>query len=327
MEKNLLLVLLLALLLLAGCAQKDNGTQTTGSPAQNEQTLKTREESIPKDAVKVVPANDQYAPVLHSSEWTDPVPLEEPINTAGAEDSPFVTSDGNSLYFFFTPDVRVPPEKQLLDGVTGIYVSKKINGAWSNPERVVLQDSGKLSLDGCEFVQGDTMWFCSAREGYTGIHLFTAEQKNGKWQDWKYVGDKLTNYGVGEMHLSSDGNELYFHSPRAGGKGQLDIWISRKVNGEWQIPENLEALNSPENEGWPFISQDGSELWFLRTYLGSPGIFRSKRVNGRWSAPELIISSFAGEPTLDNSGNLYFVHHFFKDGKMLEADIYVAYKK
>jgi len=41
----------------------------------------------------------------------------------------------------------------------------------------------------------------------------------------------------------------------------------------------------------------------------------------------MIISQFAGEPTLDKEGNIYFTHHFFKDGVMLEADIYVAMKK
>jgi hypothetical protein len=49
------------------------------------------------------------------------------------------------------------------------------------------------------------------------------------------------------MHITADG-ELYFHSARAGGKGQYDIWVTRKVNGEWQQPENIAAVNSPENE-------------------------------------------------------------------------------
>jgi len=35
----------------------------------------------------------------------------------------------------------------------------------------------------------------------------------------------------------------------------------------------------------------------------------------------------ATEPSLDNEGNTYFTHHFFRDGVMLEADIYVAYRK
>ena len=298
---------------------------------QNRQQLPTRNRAsaIPSDAVKMTPATDLFPPVLHSSEWSEPVPLSSAINTAGAEDSPFILPDGSALYFFFTPDVRVPVEKQVLDGVTGIYVSKRVNGSWTVADRVILQDSGKLALDGAEFVQGDMMWFASAREGYTGVNLFTAEFQNGKWSNWQYVGDRLMkDYQVGEMHITADGNEMYFHSPRDGGKGQLDIWVTRKLNGEWQPPENVEAVNSAENEGWPFVSQDGNELWFTRTYLGSPAVFRSMKINGTWSEPELIVSQFAGEPTLDANGNLYFVHHFYSnESRMIEADIYVAHRK
>ena len=49
--------------------------------------------------------------------------------------------------------------------------------------------------------------------------------------------------------------------------------------------------------------------------------------DGEWQEPELIVSQFAGEPTLDSQGNLYFVHHFYRDGRMIEADIYVSRKK
>jgi len=220
----------------------------------------TRENAIPTGAVKVTPETDLFPPILHSDEWMQPVPLAEAINTAGGEDSPFVTPDGQTLYFFFTPNVTVPAEKQLLDGVTGIYASKKQNDEWDTAQRVILQDTGKLALDGAAFVQDNTMWFASAREGYTGVNLFTAEFKDGKWSNWQYVGDKLMKeYQVGEMHITADGAELYFHSARAGGKGQLDIWITRKNSGEWQEPENVAAVNTQENEGWPFLSQDGNE--------------------------------------------------------------------
>jgi hypothetical protein len=287
-----------------------------------EPDMLTREDAIPENAVKITPDTDVYPPILHKNEWEEPVSLE--INTAGAEDSPFIYE--NNLFFFFTPDPNVPAEKQVLDGVTGIYVSQKENGAWSTPERVVLQDSGKLALDGCAFVQGTTIWFCSAREGYTGVHWFTAEFQNGKWTDWK-ESPFDPEYEVGELHITADGTELYFHSYRPGGKGGLDIWVSKKVNGVWQSPSNVAVVNSVENEGWPYITVDGTELWFNRQYKGSPAVFRSKRVNGVWQDPELIISQFAGEPTLDKDKNIYFVHHFYKDGKMIEADIYVAYHK
>jgi hypothetical protein len=87
------------------------------------------------------------------------------------------------------------------------------------------------------------------------------------------------------------------------------------------------VVNTPENEGWPFVTQNGSELWFTRTYLGSPAIFRSECVNGTWQEPQLILSQFAGEPSLDDAGNIYFTHHFYNQSGMVEADIYVAYHK
>ena len=298
-------------------------------PPQEIPVAPSRESSIPTGAVKLTTETDLNPPVLHSDGWKQPVPLGDGVNTAGGEDSPFMLPDGNTLYFFFTPNVTVPVEKQVLDGVTGIYVSKRQNGTWSAAERVVLQEAGKLALDGAAFVQDDTMWFASAREGYTGVNLFTAEHRDGKWINWQYVGDKLMKiYQVGEMHITANGAELYFHSPRADGKGQLDIWVSQNVNGEWQDPRNMEVVNTQENEGWPFLSQDGTELWFTRTYMGTPAVYRSIKLNAVWQEPQLIVSQFAGEPTLDNEGNLYFVHHYFNNAsKMVEADIYVAYRE
>jgi hypothetical protein len=293
----------------------------------NKLVLHERMQSLPADVVKITPELDNYPPKLHSAEYHTPVPLPWPVNTAGAEDSPFVLPDGKTLYFFFTPDVRVPVGQQLLDGVTGIYQSKKMDGgAWSEPARVVLND--EISLDGAVFIRDNVMWFASARVGYTGVNWFTAELIGEKWQNWKYAGGQFpASYEVGELHFTADWNELYFHSGRAGGKGRYDIWVTRLVNGQWQEPENIPAVNSAEYDGWPYVSQDGNELWFNRTYLGTPSIFRSLKVNGQWGTPELIVSQFAGEPTLDNAGNLYFVHHYYRDNVMLEADIYYAARK
>ncbi|MBN1415786.1 MAG: hypothetical protein JW973_11850 [Bacteroidales bacterium] len=285
---------------------------------------KTRWESIPATAVKIIPETDVYPPVLHSSGWESPVPLDTTINTAGGEDSPFIPADRDELYFFFTPDVSVPAEKQLFDGVTGIYVSHYNGSAWQIPERVLLQNPGKLALDGAEFVQGNEMLFASAREGYTGIHWFSAEFVDGKWTNWQNA-DFNPDFEVGELHIHD--NELYYHSARQGGKGQYDIWKLTQQNEEWQDPVNIEVVNSSENDGWPYVTPDGNELWFTRTYLGSPAVFRSLKMNDEWQEPTLILSQFAGEPTLDKEGNIYFVHHFYKDGQMIEADIYVAYKK
>jgi hypothetical protein len=334
--ENILFAVILALMvaaatLISGCAApaapQPTQTPTPKLPAPKPQL--TRDQAIPSTAVKIMPEQDIYPPILQSDKYEQPVPVSGPINTAGAEDSAFITPDGNTLYFFFTPDPSIPPQKQLLDGVTGIYMAKKQNGEWGQPQRVWLQNQDELSIDGCEFVQGDTMWFCSARQGNSrDVDMWTAEYKDGKWTSWQNAGKKLNvEYNIGELHITADGNEMYYHSGRPGGQGGYDIWVTKKINGEWQPPENVSAVNSPDAEGWPFISQDGNELWFTRFYQGSPAIFISRKVGGEWSQPEVVISQFAGEPSLDTQGNLYFTHHFYKDGKMLEADIYIAQPK
>lgn len=286
----------------------------------------SRESKIPSHIVKITPETDVVKPILHSDEFEKPVPAPGQINTAGAEDSPYIAVDSNTFYVWTTPDPNIPPNKQLDDGVTGIYSLKKIDGTWQEPERVMLQKKGKVALDGCQFVQGNKIWFCSAREGYAGMHWFTAEYKNGKWQNWKDAGFN-PGYEIGELHITEDGQEMYYHSEREGGLGGYDIWMTKKVDNKWQEPIHLDAVNTKEYEGWPYVNKEKNELWFTRTYLGMPAIFRSKKINNKWQEPKLIVSHFAGEPTFDSEGNLYFTHHYYKDSVMLEADIYIAYKK
>ena len=244
--------------------------------------------------------------------------------THNPREAGFILPDGNTLYFFFTPDVRVPVQQQVVDGVTGIYMTRKVNGEWQKPERVYLQRPGKAGLDGCEFVLDNLMYFCTVREGYTGIHWFKADFREGKWSNWKIADDELKaeEYNTGELHIYGD--ELYFHSDdKPGGKGGRDIWMSKKVDGIWQVPVNVEAVNTERDDGYPALSPDGSELWISRDY----GTWRSKRQNGEWSEPELMFSPLAGEPTIDGAGNVYFTHHFFKNDTMIEADIYIASRK
>ncbi len=112
------------------------------------------------------------------------------------------------------------------------------------------------------------------------------------------------------------------------GAGGQDLWRSdRDASGAWSPAVNVAQVNTSADEGWPYLTPDGGELWFTRQYMGSPAIFRALRTPDGWSEPEMIVERFAGEPTLDAQGNLYFVHHYFRDGVMLEADLYVARRR
>jgi len=295
---------------------------------------KSREDAIPDDAIKYTPEMDLFLPVIHSTEWSDPVPMPGPVNTAGGEDACFILPDGNTFFFFFTPDVNVPANEQLFDGVTGIWWCQKQGNTWTEPTRVLL--STNLALDGAPFYQDNTLWFASFRVVNYGEDgdMWTATYENGEWKNWENAGQLLNEvYNIGEMHLSSDGNTMYFHRESSPGSGEYDLFTTTFIDNNWTEPENLgPPISTTMDDSRPFVTEDENELWFTRPstkgYTG-PAVCQSiKNPDGTWGEPVEIVSNFAGEPTLDVEGNLYFVHHFFDESMtMIEADIYVAYRK
>ena len=302
------------------------------STDNEDNTPPTRLESLPDDAVKQTPMIDNFPPVMHSELWGDPIPMPGPVNTAGAEDSPFITNNDDWFFFFFTPDLNIPAEQQLLDQVTGIWWSKLESGTWTEPERIILNND--IALDGAPFVQRDSLWFASARVGnYRPIDFYIATYNGHEWGNVVNAGQRLNEeIQVGELCLSSDGRTIYYGTDASGGYGGYDLWKTEYIDGEWADPVNLGPdINSAGTEYQPFITADGGEIWFTgQSHLGytGPAIFRSINLGDTaWSAPEEIISNFAGEPSLDSHGNIYFVHHFATPStELIEADIYVAYK-
>jgi len=301
--------------------------------------------SIPTDATKVTPETDALPPILQLAGYQQPVPFPGPVTSAGAEDSPFISPDGTEFFYFFTPSARIPAERQLTDTVTGIWTSHlTTDGEWSEPSRVVLHDD--LSLDGCETLHDDLLWFCSVRAGnLREIDIYTADRPSTAsdpgspvvWQNVTNVGEHLNlDIVLGELHVTADGREIYFHRPALDdeeGYGGVDLWVTRLVDDIWQPAENLgPRINTVGDDLLPFVTSDGSELWFTsasRLGYQGPSVFRSRRLpDGSWDWPVEAVSQFAAEPTLDDAGNLYFAHHFYADDgtPMIEADIYVAYR-
>lgn len=294
--------------------------------------LISRGESIPADFVKVTPDFDDHFPQLNSSftsVWEDPVPMPGPINTAGVEDSPYITSDGDRFFFWFTPDILKGSVECINDGATGIYESTLDGNDWSQPERVFL---GWDALDACPTYYESTLYFCSIREG--PIDMWAATENGDDWTDIRRLSDNLgISTEIGEMHVTDGGNKIFYGHVGSDG---LDYNISmiEKIGGEWQDPVSIDAVNTDDSENLPFVSSDGTELWFTRSVISegslqAPEVYRSVWTGTEWDEPDMIVTSLAGEPSLDGDGNLYFTHHFWNDttSRMVESDIYVCYRK
>lgn len=272
---------------------------------------------------------DLYPPIVHSESYAQAKPISGAVNSAGLEDSPFITPDGKTLFFFYTPNPDTPAVEQLENGITGIYRSRSLDGVWSEPERLHFDAKEGSALDGCPTYHAGELWFCSIREGnYRDIDIWISRLTANGWQETRNGGEIINHeLMMGEMHLSPDGNTLIYHKPATNGRNDYDLWQVERTGERWGNAEPITPLNSSEDDSRPALSPDGNTLWFTRTYRGTPAIFRSKWTGDSWSSPELMISQFAGEPSIDNEGNIYFTHHFFKDDKMIEADIYVAEKQ
>ena len=86
--------------------------------------------------------------------------------------------------------------------------------------------------------------------------------------------------------LSADGNTLFFSSDRPGGEGGLDLYMARKLpDGNWGLAQNLgKTINTPYNEDFPQLSDDGNTLYFSST--GLPGMGGADIYHSNWY-PEL----------------------------------------
>lgn len=293
---------------------------------------RTRAESIPPTATKVSPDADVHPPLLEpafDTYYETPMPLPGPINTAGFEDSPFITADGEEFYFWFTPDLAGWNQAHT-DGVTGIWRSRRDGTSWTEPERVYLGFFGDEMLDGAPTVFEDTLWFASARSGgVRELDMWRATFEGGHWVDWTNAGQLLNGtYRIGELHVADEGDTLFFDSDRENETGMKDIWVTGRDGNTWTQPEPVTAVNTSLNEGWPYVSPDGAELWFTRVN-GGPQVWVSLLDGGEWQPPIKVLDALAGEATFDPDGNLYFVHHFWDDlnNTAIESDIYVCRRR
>lgn len=221
----------------------------------------------------------------------EPVNLGSNVNTVMDEYWPSLSADEQTLVI--TRLVNM----QQLDGLLqeDFYFSNKTKGGWS-----FMQDAGfPLNTPDNEGAQsisanGKLMVFtvCNRRGVIGRCDIYFSVKEGDQWSFPKNMGGPInTSAKETQPSLSADGRTLYFASDRAGGKGGLDIWMSKQnEDGSWQIPVNLgDSINTIGDEESPFIHPDDQTLYFCSDYLiglGGRDIFYSRRKkDGTWGRP------------------------------------------
>jgi hypothetical protein len=151
------------------------------------------------------------------------------------------------------------------------------------------------------------------------IDWYYATWEGGVWGGVTHSGTWMNqDVAVGELHITNGYREIYFASRQAGGSGEFDLWMAEATADGWSDRENLGLeVNSAGDENQPFVTEDGSELWFTAaSRRGKPGpaVFQCLRLrDSSWGDCREIVSNFAGEPSLTGDGRtMYFVHHFYR---------------
>ncbi|MDF1570946.1 MAG: OmpA family protein [Bacteroidales bacterium] len=190
---------------------------------------------------------------------------------------------------------RDDSEGKAIHGATGesfadIYSSTMDRkGKWSVP--VPVEPLNSEFEDGAVSFTSDfsTLYMTRCKMGkneQVACQIYTSSRSGAQWSDpapLDIIGDSITS---AHPAISPDGQTLYFVSDMPGGIGGNDIWVVTKEGGSWGDPKNLgEEINTPGNELFPFVHDDGT-LYFSsgsRIGMGGLDIYKARKDElGNW---------------------------------------------
>ncbi|MBN2758134.1 MAG: OmpA family protein, partial [Bacteroidales bacterium] len=223
--------------------------------------------------------------------------ISENINSTAHEYAPVITFDNKTIYF-----CGRNREKNI--GGEDIFVSKFINGQWSEPELIngvntpyAHEAPLAISADGNTLIiyyDKDIYYSDKIQPGWTQPRKFPSINIDYSWEadamlssNGKailFISDRKDN--IGQHHVFGQ----LFHGSH---KGNLDIYVSTKTEDGWSEPINLgEKINTPYGERSPFLHPDMKTLYFSsegHAGLGNLDVFKSTRLNDtswiEWSEP------------------------------------------
>ncbi len=115
---------------------------------------------------------------------------------------------------------------------------------------------------------GKRLIFEANFNGYWKLYQ-TVLKKDNSWTDPEYI-TKINDFKgssvfIGGPFLTYDENMIIFTSDCSGGFGDLDLWYSKREGENWSEPVNMgRKINTPSYEGFPSLSADGKDLYFVR---------------------------------------------------------------
>ncbi len=198
------------------------------------------------------------------------------INSVHDDFNPFV-SDNESFMIFNSN--RGPESRVLTNGemMTDIFISRDLLGKWEVAKGIgtmINQPERNEEVVGVA-ADGKTVVLAFSTDSLKGDLLVAPKEGEVFFEPQRLVKPVNSFKSETAATLSPDGNTIYFVSDREGTIGGLDIFrVTKLPTGEWSEPMNLgENINTKEDEDLPFISADGTKLFFSSEGHNSIGGF------------------------------------------------------
>lgn len=197
----------------------------------------------------------------------------------------------------------------LLFILAATYLTYGQSAIFSNPGMLV-NTSGDDYSPSCT-ADGKTIVFSSRSEEESTHKIYTCTNNSGTWTEPYPILEVSSESNDETPFISADGQILLFSSDRPGGYSPsatadnnkritFDIYISRKVNGQWTLPELVAGdVNTNMNERSPSLSTDGRTLFFTRfpyRNISKSVIYMASWNNGKFTGAKPLPESI-------NSGN------------------------
>ena len=160
-----------------------------------------------------------------------------------------------------------------------------------------------------------------------------AKHLNSRDDDYCAFVDEKDGYD--HIYFTSMRKEAIGKKSKINGGKLGDIFVTKfDKKNEWSKPAPLDSLNTKDDEGMPFITNNGKEFYFTRCAyekgknLGCQ-IYGAQKVDGDWMHPqrvEVVDDSISvGHPTFNSEGTImYFSAHL--DGGYGGTDIWYSEK-
>lgn len=239
--------------------------------------------------------------------------LVENVSSLNSEKLDFSpTYFGDQLIFVSNRD-----DKKLNDGVSDLWTDDNFTAIWTAtktsdgvlgvPELFSKKITTKFHEGPlCFSSSGEKMFFTRSdfnggkrrnnADGVMKLQIYVSEKEGSDWSKPTSLNINTKEFEEAHPAINHDGSRLYFSSDRPGGFGNMDLYYSDYVNGQWSEPINLGSkINTSGNDLFPYIHNDGT-LYYAsngRKGLGGLDIYSvTANENQEWEKVENLGSPF-----------------------------------